>query len=71
MAGSLILAITFGIEVKPKDDPYVLMAEKALQSIAAAGNAGSYLGTYHHLHVRHITLIIAYLVDYLPIRKSP
>lgn len=45
MAGSLIMRITYGIDVQATDDPYITTAESALQSIAKAGNPGAYLGT--------------------------
>ncbi|GJE97951.1 cytochrome P450 [Phanerochaete sordida] len=41
-AGSSILGITFGIEVRPDNDPYVKTAEKALQSLAKIVNVGAY-----------------------------
>ena len=44
LAGSVILAITYGINVLPKDDPYVDIAERALATLNATGNTGSYLG---------------------------
>lgn len=43
MAGALIIGVAYGLEVKPKDDPYVATAEKALHAMAMAGNAGSFL----------------------------
>lgn len=43
MAGALIVGVSYGLEVKPKDDPYVETAEKALHAISMAGNAGAYL----------------------------
>lgn len=46
MAGSLIIGVAYGLEVKPKDDPYVETAEKALHAMAMAGNAGSFLVDY-------------------------
>ena len=41
---SIILGIVFGMELQPKNDPYVAMAEKALNGMAAVGNVGSYMG---------------------------
>ncbi|KAI0348408.1 cytochrome P450 [Trametopsis cervina] len=43
MAGSKILKIAYGIEIQEQDDPFIHMAEQAMQSISAATNAGSYL----------------------------
>lgn len=44
MAGAIILSITYGIHVQPKDDPYIAIAERALTTLNACANAGSYLG---------------------------
>lgn len=44
MAGSAILGITFGFEIQPHNDPYVVLAEKALHSMAMVTNSGSYVG---------------------------
>ena len=46
MTGSTILGITYGIDVKLKSDPFILLAEKALRSMAAVGNVGSYMGKH-------------------------
>ncbi|OBZ79585.1 O-methylsterigmatocystin oxidoreductase [Grifola frondosa] len=43
MAGLLIMSLSYDIEVLPDGDPYVEMAEAAIQSITATTNAGSYL----------------------------
>ena len=43
MAGSLILGVAYGIDVEPKDDPYIATAETALHAMSMAGNAGAYL----------------------------
>lgn len=67
MAGSIILGVTFGMEVKPENDPYVLLAEKALQSMAAVGNVGSYMGT--PLSATFLDDTDLPVVDYLPWRK--
>ena len=45
MAGALILSVTYGINVLPKDDPYIAIAEEALRALSLTGNAGAYLGT--------------------------
>lgn len=37
------MEIAYGIDVRPKDDPYILVAEHAVESISATTNAGSYL----------------------------
>ncbi|EMD42005.1 hypothetical protein CERSUDRAFT_110546 [Gelatoporia subvermispora B] len=43
LAGGMIMMIAYGIEVTPSNDPFVKIAEEAVQSIAATTNAGSYL----------------------------
>lgn len=43
LAGSEIMKIAYAIDVKEKDDPYILTAEHAIESISATTNAGSYL----------------------------
>ncbi|KAF7789957.1 hypothetical protein EIP86_000905 [Pleurotus ostreatoroseus] len=45
-AGAVIMAITYGIDVLPKDDPYVDIAERALVTLNATCNTGSYLVDY-------------------------
>lgn len=50
MTGSLIMRLTYGIDVAAKNDPYIHTAETALQSLAAAGNAGSFLGEFTHYY---------------------
>ncbi|KAJ7101265.1 cytochrome P450 [Mycena belliarum] len=42
-AAEVIMSVAYGIEVKPKDDPYVLLAHKALRTFSAAGVPGKYL----------------------------
>ncbi|KAK0189927.1 cytochrome P450 [Armillaria mellea] len=43
MFGRLILAITYGINVKRDDDPYIRNAETTMQAMAVCMNAGSFL----------------------------
>ena len=43
MAGMVILYTAYGIEVRPKNDPYVDIGEKALHAMAEAGNTPAYL----------------------------
>ncbi|KAF8258557.1 cytochrome P450 [Lactarius quietus] len=40
MAGQVILAIAYGIDVHPHDDPYVAIAEKALHAVSLASSMG-------------------------------
>ncbi|KAJ3553128.1 hypothetical protein NM688_g3784 [Phlebia brevispora] len=42
MTGELIMRLVYGIDVLPKDDPYISITETALQSLIS-GNAGAYL----------------------------
>ena len=44
MTAAEILGITYGIDINSLDDEYVTTAEKALHSLAAVGNVGSYMG---------------------------
>lgn len=37
------MKIAYAIDIKEKDDPYILTAEHALGSISATTNVGSYL----------------------------
>lgn len=68
MTGSTILGITYGIDVKPKDDPFILLAERALHSMAAVGNVGAYMGKFFCIHLRSMSLNTS-IVDLLPIRE--
>jgi hypothetical protein len=40
MAGQAILAIAYGIEVRPHGDPYVAIAEKAIHAMSLATRMG-------------------------------
>lgn len=40
MAGEAILAIAYGIEVRPHGDPYVAIAEKAIDAMSLAIRMG-------------------------------
>ncbi|PIL25684.1 cytochrome P450 [Ganoderma sinense ZZ0214-1] len=53
MAGSLILGVAYGIDVQPKNDPYIATAETALHAMSMAGNAGAYLVDYIPL-LKHV-----------------
>ncbi|KAJ7688010.1 cytochrome P450 [Mycena rosella] len=43
MAGEIIMSVTYGIDVLPKNDPYVALAEHALHSLTDAGSPGRFL----------------------------
>jgi hypothetical protein len=43
MAGSTILDIAYGLDIRTSDDPYLKRAEECLQIIDKAGNPGSFL----------------------------
>lgn len=65
MTGSLIMRITYGIDVQPQNDPYITTAEAALRSLASAGNAGAFLGMSIRAHV--LNILMFGLVDVIPI----
>ncbi|KAI0076598.1 cytochrome P450 [Panus rudis PR-1116 ss-1] len=41
--GRIIMRIAYGIDIEPEDDPYILIAERAIEGFAAAGNSEGYL----------------------------
>ena len=43
MAGSTILDIAYGLDIRTSDDPYLKRAEECLKIIDQAGNPGSFL----------------------------
>lgn len=43
MAGSTIIDIAYGLDIRNSDDPYLKRAEECLQIIVQAGNPGAYL----------------------------
>ncbi|TFK61436.1 cytochrome P450 [Pluteus cervinus] len=43
LTGFSVLSTAYGIEVKPRGDPLVQLAERAMYAISRAGNFGSYL----------------------------
>ncbi|KIP04386.1 hypothetical protein PHLGIDRAFT_25626 [Phlebiopsis gigantea 11061_1 CR5-6] len=43
LTGAIIIGVTYGLDVKQENDPNVLLAEKAIFSMAATGVAGTYL----------------------------
>ncbi|OCH84376.1 cytochrome P450 [Obba rivulosa] len=43
MAGAVIIRIAYGIEVQAHDDPYIRIAEEAIQAASAASTPGAYL----------------------------
>ncbi|TFY79082.1 hypothetical protein EWM64_g4930 [Hericium alpestre] len=57
MAGEIILAIAYGIDVKPHNDPYVVTAEKSLRALAI----GSTIGIIYDL-----LPILTYLPEWFP-----
>ena len=50
------MEITYGIHVKPHDDPYITTAEHAVESISATTNAGSYLVDVLPIREYHICI---------------
>jgi hypothetical protein len=43
MAGEIIMSVAYGIDVKPKNDPYITLADAALHSLAHAAIPGRFL----------------------------
>lgn len=43
MAGEVILGVAYGIKVLPVDDPYIALAERAVQSAAEASIPGRFM----------------------------
>ncbi|KAF9457689.1 cytochrome P450 [Collybia nuda] len=43
MAGETIMSIAYGIDVKPKDDPYIATAEQGVHPLVAAAVPGAFL----------------------------
>ncbi|KAH9478027.1 Cytochrome P450 monooxygenase 98 [Psilocybe cubensis] len=43
MAGETIMSVAYGLEVKPKDDPYIRTAEQGVHPLVAAGVPGAFL----------------------------
>ena len=43
MAGETILAIAYGLQVQPENDPYIAIAERSNRSIDEAGKPGAFL----------------------------
>lgn len=43
MSGEIIMSITYGIEVQPKDDPYIITAQRAVYSLATGVVPGGFL----------------------------
>lgn len=42
-AASVIMNVTYGINIAPKNDRYITVAEKALGGMAEAANPGAFL----------------------------
>jgi hypothetical protein len=42
MAGSMILNVTYGIDVKSAEDPYIQIAEKSMEAVGEATNPNSF-----------------------------
>jgi len=43
MAGAISLAIAYGMDIQPSDDPYIELAEKAHEGLMQAALPGSFL----------------------------
>lgn len=40
MSGQIIMGIAYGIDIAPHDDPYISLAERALQAVESASTTG-------------------------------
>ncbi|KIJ35822.1 hypothetical protein M422DRAFT_261774 [Sphaerobolus stellatus SS14] len=43
VAGAIIMEVTYGIHIKPEDDPYIINADEASRGIGEAGVPGSFM----------------------------
>ena len=43
MAGETIISVTYGLPIKPTNDPYIEIAEKAVHQLALVVVPGKYL----------------------------
>ena len=69
----MILSATYGIDVAPKNDPLIAIAEKGMHAMAMTGNAGSYLGKYMVPSYRQQRDLIEFSLQstiYLPVSAS-
>jgi hypothetical protein len=54
MAGEIIMAVAYGIDVLPSDDPYITLAHKAGRAISSGAVSGAYL-VVCSIHLKPIT----------------
>ena len=45
MAAAVVLGVTFGMEIEDTTDPYVIIAEEAINTILTAAVPGSFMGS--------------------------
>ena len=72
-AANSILTFAYGYHVQPKDDPYMELADRAMEGVKAAMNPGSYLvdfipiraSNYSH-YISNKILTCQYTVKYVP-----
>lgn len=69
MTGSLTLDITYGIDVRSVNDPLIVNAEKALDSLKEFGNAGASLGMNKSSFCPACSDLSLLPADYIPIRR--
>lgn len=43
LAGETIMSVAYGLEIKPKDDPYIQTAERGVHPLVAAAVPGAFL----------------------------
>ena len=56
--GGTVLSMTYGIDIKPIDDPLVELAETAVKTLAKAGSVG--------LFIMDLIPIIKYIPEFVP-----
>ena len=52
IAGAVVLGVTFGMEIEDTTDPYVVIAEEAINTILAAAVPGAFMGMSSSYRVR-------------------
>ena len=60
----------YGIRIRPKDDPYIQVAQKALEGISAAGSPGTFLVDTIPM-CESLTIIFFYMIYGRPVKYVP
>ena len=76
MAGRVIMRTAYGIDVQDSNDPYIDIAERALQAVNAGVNAGSFLVDIVPIceslrdgllvHRSHVFFVVRHIPDWFP-----